>query len=150
MLIKKQLILSDHLEDDKVINDYVHIDDLEYFKYNLITAIKTKKALSCEIRLLRDNSEYRWILTNIVPRFSDKNEFIGVLGVGLDITERKDIETKLLESETQFTEITSVIGDGIFMIDSNFYLKFANPEFSNLLGYSEEELEGKNIHDINS
>ena len=34
------------------------------------------------------------------------------------------------------------------MIDSDFSLKFANPEFSNLLGYSEEELEGVNIHDI--
>ena len=47
-------------------------------------------------------------------------EFIGVLGVGLDITERKEIETRLMESETQFNEITSVIGDGIFMMDARW------------------------------
>ena len=145
---KKAIDFIGDLRKEQTINNIVHEDDLEYFNHNLITAIKTKKVLSCELRILKDNSEYRWILTNIVPRFSDKKEFIGVLGVGLDITERKDIETKLLDSETQFTEITSVIGDGIFMIDSEFKLKFANPEFSNLLGYSEEELEGKNIHDI--
>jgi PAS domain S-box-containing protein len=106
------------------------------------------EALSCEIRMKNYEDEYKWILTNIVPRTSDEGKFIGVLGVGLDITERKEIETKLLESETQFTEITSVIGDGIFMIDSEWNLKFANPEFTNLLGYKEEELENKNIHDI--
>ncbi|MCW8850398.1 MAG: PAS domain S-box protein, partial [Melioribacteraceae bacterium] len=145
---KKAIDFLGNLDENKAIHEYIHSDDLDYFKYNLITAIKTKKTLTCELRILKDDLEYRWILTNIVPRFSEKDQLIGVLGVGLDITERKDIETKLLESETQFTEITSVIGDGIFMIDSNFLLKFANPEFSNLLGYGEEELEGINIHDI--
>ena len=136
------------IDESNSIDKYIHIDDDDYFKYCLIQAIKTKTVSSLEVRLLNYKGEYRWILANIVPRFSEKNEFIGILAVGLDITERKSIENKLLESETQFTEITQVIGDGIFMIDSEYKLKFANPEFYNLLGYCEEELEGKNIHDL--
>ena len=139
--------VGEFIEDSKL-QDYLHEDDVDFFKYNLRQAIRTKEVLKCEIRLKNKQDEYRWILTNIVPRVSENGKFIGVLGVGLDITERKEIETKLLENETQFTEITSVIGDGIFMIDSDFNLQFANPEFSNLLGYNIEELKGKNIHDI--
>ncbi len=130
------------------IQHYIHADDLEFFKDNLRQAISTKEPFKCEIRLKNTHDDYKWIFCNIVPRISANGEFIGVLGVGLDITDRKEIETKLLESETQFTEITSVIGDGIFMIDSNLNLQFANPEFTKLLGYTCEELEGKNIHDI--
>lgn len=125
----------------------VHSDDLEFFKYNLLNTIKRREPNDCEFRFKDSSGEYRWILTNLVPRFVN-NEFIGILGVGLDITERKEIETKLLESETQFNEITSVIGDGIFMMDIDGILKFANPEFTNLLGYKESEIEELNVHNI--
>jgi len=134
--------------ENKSLQDFIHEDDIDFLKYNLRQVFRTKEVMKCEIRVKDNNDEYRWILTHIVPRISEDGNFLGVLGVGLDITERKEIETKLLESETQFTEITSVIGDGIFMIDSNFHLQFANPEFTKLLGYSVEELEGKNIHKI--
>ena len=142
---------KDFLGDDfkgKTIKNYIHEDDLEFFKDNLKYAIQTKEVFSCEIRLKNQFEQYRWILINVVPRTSSDGEFIGLLGVGLDITERKEIETKLLESETQFTEITSVIGDGIFMIDSDWKLKFANPEFTNLLGYKSIDFEDENVHDI--
>jgi PAS domain S-box-containing protein len=147
--INKQAI--DFIGEDfegKTIQHYIHNDDLDFFKYNLKEVIKTKNVLNCEIRLKEKSNSYKWILVNIVPRISESGEFIGVLGVGLDIHERKEIETKLLESETKFTEITNVIGDGVFMIDKDWNIKFSNPEFSNLLGYSFEELEGNNLHKL--
>ncbi len=134
--------------ENKSIDQFIHVDDLEFFKYSLRQAIRTKEVINCEVRIKNSDGDYGWILTNIVPRISDVGEFIGILAVGLDITERKEIETKLLESETQFNEITSVIGDGIYMIDDNWNLQYANPEFTKLLGYTFEELKGENIHDI--
>lgn len=130
------------------IEKLVHKDDQKLFKSNILKSIKNKEIFKFEVRFKNVKNKYRWILANIVPRLSEQGEFIGLLGVGLDITERKEIETKLAESEAQFTEITSVIGDGIFMIDSDLKLKFANPEFTNLLGYTADELKDKNIHNI--
>jgi PAS domain S-box-containing protein len=132
---------------DKELSEIVHTDDLEFLKYNLIQTIRQRKTINCELRFKDKNGEYRWILTNLVPRLFG-NDFIGILGVGLDITERKEIETRLMESETQFNEITSVIGDGIFMMDGDGKVKFANPEFTNLLGYRESEIEGVDIHSL--
>ena len=130
------------------IEKLVHKDDQKLFKSNILKSIKNKEIFKFEVRFKNVKNKYRWILANIVPRLSEQGEFIGLLGVGLDITERKEIETKLAESEAQFTEITSVIGDGIFMIDSDLKLKFSNPEFTNLLGYTADELKDKNIHNI--
>lgn len=132
---------------DQGMLDFVHSDDLEFLKYNLGQTIRKRHTNNCEIRLKDTSGEFRWVLANLVPRMMGK-EFMGVLSVGLDITERKEIETRLMESETQFNEITSVIGDGIFMMDSEGKLQFANPEFTNLLGYKESEIEGEDIHDI--
>lgn len=70
----------------------------------------------------------------------ENGEFIGILTAAIDIHERKEAEKKLLESETQFNEITSVVAEGIFLVDADKKLKFANPEFYKLLGYNSDEI----------
>ncbi len=131
-----------------LIDIIVHPDDLKFLKQFFRSIFKSRSKSSAEIRLKNSKDEYRWILMSVVPRILSNDEIIGFLGVGLDITERKLAEKKLLDSEAQFNEITSVVGEGIFLIDSDWNLKFANPEFENLLGYSLEELKDKNIQDI--
>ncbi len=146
--LTKEFLGDNANEKQKLVNIIVHPDDLQFLKQFFKNIFRTKKKSSAEIRLKNSNGEYRWILMSVAPRILLNNEFIGFLGVGLDITERKQTEEKLLDSEAQFHEITSVVGEGIFLMDTDWNLKFANPEFEKLLGYSLEELENKNIKDI--
>ncbi len=127
------------------IKEIVHEDDLEFFKKGLIQVFRKKEKFEGEIRLKNKNNEYRWILAQIVPRILSNGNFIGLLGIGIDITERKEAESKLLESEAEFNEITSVVAEGIFLIDKELKLKFANREFSKLLGFKLDEYEGTKI-----
>ena len=131
-----------------IIDLIVHPDDNEFLKDSFKNIFRTKEKTEAEIRLRNAKNEYKWILMTVVPKLSETNNIIGFLGVGLDITERKYAEQKLLESEAQFNEITSVVGEGIFLIDNNWNLKFANPEFENLLGYKLDELREQNIKSI--
>ncbi|MBK8944024.1 MAG: PAS domain S-box protein [Ignavibacteriae bacterium] len=124
----------------KSFKNFVHQDDISIFSEKFRKLLKDKERFEGEIRIKNKAGEFRWILMQVVPRILETGEFVGLLGVGIDITKRKEIETKLLESETQFNEITSVVAEGIFLIDSNRNLRFANPEFYNLLGYSAEEV----------
>ncbi|MCB9207590.1 MAG: PAS domain S-box protein [Ignavibacteriales bacterium] len=50
------------------------------------------------------------------------------------------LQNELKETEFQFNEITSVVAEGIFVVDADKKLKFANPEFFKLLGYNSEEI----------
>jgi diguanylate cyclase (GGDEF)-like protein/PAS domain S-box-containing protein len=71
-----------------------------------------------------------------------------VLSVIRDITGRKRTEEALRESEAKLSNITSVIGEGIYALDAQGRLTFMNPEAEKLLGWAEAELLGKQVHDI--
>jgi len=71
-----------------------------------------------------------------------------VLLVMEDITELKQTEEALRASESKLRDITSVLGEGVYVLDKDGCLAFMNPEAENLLGWTETELLGKNIHDL--
>ncbi|MCP5063313.1 MAG: PAS domain S-box protein [Ignavibacteriae bacterium] len=146
--LTKSFFGSLDLEDPGNLENSIHKDDYQFFKFAVLEVYKTKEKTEIEIRIKNVDQEYRWVLTTIVPRFDSEKNLVGFLGVGLDITERKYAEMQVLESERQFNEITSVVGEGLFVIDDKGSLQFTNPEFKKLLGWRKEELEGKTISDF--
>ncbi|HEX5810258.1 MAG TPA: PAS domain S-box protein, partial [Anaerolineales bacterium] len=66
----------------------------------------------------------------------------------LDITERKQAEEALRESEERFRAILRQATAGIVRKDAEGRLIFVNQAFCNMLGYTEAELLGKPIWDL--
>lgn len=62
--------------------------------------------------------------------------------------ERQKSEKILHESEARLREITSTVGEGIYVVDSAGIITFANPAAVKLLGWSAKYLPGKNACDI--
>jgi len=59
---------------------------------------------------------------------------------------RKEAEEALRISENNLKSITSTLGEGVFVLDSDMRLTFLNPEGERLLGWTQEELLGKKMH----
>ena len=62
--------------------------------------------------------------------------------------ERDAYESNLRNSEAKVRQITSVMGDGLYVLDQDGNVTFLNTEAEHLLGWSEAELMGKNGHEI--
>ena len=81
----------------------VHPDDVE--KVNTIYRQAQREQASYiidAIRLRRYDGQYRWHMFKSNPRFSYDREFLGYLGVGIDIHDQKTTQDAIQESESRF------------------------------------------------
>lgn len=65
-----------------------------------------------------------------------------------DVTELKKTEKALEMTAIKMHNITSVLGEGVYVLDKDACVTFMNPEAERLLGWKQEELLGRNIHEI--
>lgn len=61
---------------------------------------------------------------------------------------RKQSAENLRASESRLREITTTMSDGLMVMSPGGRIQFANPEAAQLLGYAQEELLDKDMHDL--
>ena len=73
----------------------VHPDDVEETGKRWIAAGKSGKPYEAEFRLKSRTGEYRWVLRNSVPLVDAEGKIAKWIGVTIDITEQKRLESEL-------------------------------------------------------
>lgn len=81
-----------------------------------------------------------------VAGYSPKKGYFAVTFT--DITERKKSEQNLKESEEKYRQFIEDSLEGVWVIDENANTTLVNPSMSKILGYSVEELIGKNLFEF--
>ena len=88
---------------DKLLNDgwlnAVHPDDLDRCVAIYVPAVEARKPFLAEYRLQHADGSYRWLLATGVPRYEADGSFSGYIGCDVDITERKNAEDRIRDSE---------------------------------------------------
>jgi len=75
--------------------DVLHPDEAERCREVFGRAFGRRDPFQIEHRLRRHDGEYRWMVTAGVPRYEVDGSFVGYIGTGVDITERKLAEEAL-------------------------------------------------------
>jgi PAS domain S-box-containing protein len=78
----------------------------------------------------------------------DKNQKSGILAVISDITQRKQIEKELKESEERFRAISTSAMDAIILSDTKDRVLYWNPAAEKTFGFSSKEALGKKLSDL--
>jgi PAS domain S-box-containing protein len=63
-----------------------------------------------------------------------------------DITERKETDKALRDSEAKYRRIVDTANEGIWSLDGNFITTFVNRRMAWMLGYDESEMIGQSVH----
>ncbi|MDX1639262.1 MAG: PAS domain S-box protein [Balneolaceae bacterium] len=95
-----------------------------------------------EVRFRRKDGSEFWGLENSILVKTDGQLFID--GVVNDITDIKQVEEKLRQSEERYREIIENIEDGYFETDLAGNFTFFNESLTEILGYSADEMMGMN------
>ena len=98
-----------------------------------------------EILVERPDGLRRNVLAHPLALKNERTEIVGAINCLYDITERKQADEALRESEERFRAILRQATAGIVRKDAEGKFMFVNQAFCNMLGYTESELLGKTI-----
>jgi len=85
----------------------------------------------------------KWVRTTAMP-VVEKNKVVKIKGLLEDITDRKQIEEDLKESEEKYRSILESMEEGYFEVDLAGTFTLTNESMAKILGYSNNELLGVN------
>ncbi|MBI5952901.1 MAG: PAS domain-containing protein [Chloroflexi bacterium] len=90
----------------------------------------------------------RWMLTTKVPLRDESGQVKGLVGIGRDITERKQVEEALKESRLLFHLLIESLPQNIYAKDSDGRFVFANQRYCTTQCRRLEEIVGKTDFDL--
>ncbi len=113
--------------------------------YEIFKTGESKSVTHCHV--MPDGSEK---LLDIVasPLRAHDGSIAYIVEVIRDVTECKKAEDLLKKSEKRLRDIVSSVSEGLYVLDKEGKLLFMNSEAERLLGYKEDELLGKKVHNI--
>ncbi len=94
--------------------DRVHPCDLTWVEQAFYNALEHRSQLEVEYRIIRPDGEIRWMLTKGHGVYDDHGRAVQMVGVMIDITERKLMEQRLQESESRFINLVANIPGAVF------------------------------------
>ncbi|HVN97560.1 MAG TPA: PAS domain S-box protein [Syntrophorhabdaceae bacterium] len=74
---------------------------------------------------------------------NDQGDPIEIMGIARDITERKQAEEALRDSEARFRDLVEMLPEIVFELDTDGRIIYANQRMFDLLGYSSEDIKLK-------
>jgi PAS domain S-box-containing protein len=103
----------------------------------------TRTAFTLEYRLRRYDGVFRWMLDSGVPLFEGPGAtFSGFVGSCVDITDRKQAELMLRESDLRLRSAMSIDTVGVLFFGLEGRILDCNGAFERMSGYTREELKG--------
>jgi formate hydrogenlyase transcriptional activator len=120
----------------------VHPEDREAVRGTIEQAIHSGEDSSIEYRIIRPDGETRWISARGCRRSGEFGEPDQLMGVSVDVTERKQLEHVLQESNARLSGIVTSAMDAIIAIDDDQQIVVFNAAAEKMFGYPAREAIG--------
>jgi PAS domain S-box-containing protein len=131
-----------------VVRRLVHPDFFKYFIAHWRTLVRGEAPEYYEMKIIKKNGETRWVQQkNLVIRDNDGKP-VAIEGIVTDITDRKQTEEALINSEVQKKAILNNLPHLAWLKDCDGKYLSVNESFANSVNKTVEEVVGKTDYDI--
>jgi PAS domain S-box-containing protein len=113
-----------------------------------IQHIFEKQHQVCEYRFLRKDGQYIWLRDEMKLVRDPKGNPVEVVGFWLDITERKQAEEGLKQSERRYRRLVELAPDSMVTVNLNGIVTSCNSALTEVTGYSRTEILGKHFSEV--
>lgn len=121
----------------------VHSGDRRLVQRAIREAAEGATRSSVEYRVVRPSGEVRAASTQYEPIMDESGRMVRLVGTIQDVTERRQAEDALRESEERYRVVAETASDAIIVIDESSHISFVNEAAGRTFGYSTEEMLGE-------
>jgi len=126
----------------------VHPDEREALQAAMGKLSPEKPFLQASYRIVRPDETVVWVERQSRAYFDEHGKIKRIVGMVVDITERKRAEETLRQSEEKFRSVFRDAGVGMVIVSSEGHFLAANTAFCECLGYTEGELLDKTVQSV--
>ncbi len=139
------------VESTQPVEDFlqrVHPEDRDMVESEIQCSLREHCMYLAEFRIIRPDGTVRWLRDQGKPLYGENNQLLYLTGAVVDITEHKQAEDALRESEKRFREIFENTAVGMYRTTPDGQILMANPALVHMLGYSSfEEINQRNLEE---
>jgi diguanylate cyclase (GGDEF)-like protein/PAS domain S-box-containing protein len=140
---------EDELESLTDWQELVHPDDLPRVRKALQDHLSgNEPAFESVHRLRHRDGMWLWVVSRAKARVDEHGRARRIVGVDLDVTERKLYEEALFKEKESAQITLQSIGDGVITTDPQCRIEYLNPVAEQLTGWSLEHAQGRAIDEI--
>ncbi|HTY50838.1 MAG TPA: diguanylate cyclase, partial [Steroidobacteraceae bacterium] len=99
-------------------------------------------------RMRHRNGEWRWVISRAQARVDEHGRLLRLVGVELDITERRLYEEALFREKESAQITLQSIGDGVITTNADSTVDYINPVAEELTGWRLEDAMGRPVEEI--
>ena len=127
----------------------VHSDDMSRVQAGIRDHVAGKTPIFESLHRMRHaTGEWRWVISRAKASVDDKGRLLRLVGVELDITERKLYEDALFREKESAQITLQSIGDGVITTDAKGVIDYVNPVAESLTGWRLEDAQGRAIEEV--
>ena len=133
---------------DQVFWDRVHPDDRDRLRGLAQKAMEKHEEFNAEFRVIWPDGTEHWLRSKTQFHYGADGRAERMLGMSVDVTQEKQRQQALRESEERFRSVFRDAGVGMVIVSPEGRFLAANRSFCEYLGYTEEELPGTSVKSI--
>jgi len=135
--------------NNKVISfgQLIHKDDRDYVWNKVQAGLKNRNRYTLVYRIKTADGKEKWVWEQAQGVFTDNGKLLHIEGFITDITEQKLAEETVHKSQQEFASLFDNSPQALAYLDPESNIININPRFTELFGYTLEEVKGRNIDD---
>lgn len=132
-----------NIGNQTVFSNYISFPWKDHFREALHSSAKNNEKKSIDIKLDLKDGATKWVRMIVKPEQNNRSSVFQWQMILMDITDRKQAEQALQQSENYYRLIFETSGSAMCIIEEDTTISHVNNNFAALTGYSQQDIEWK-------
>ncbi|MEE4195789.1 MAG: GAF domain-containing protein [Anaerolineae bacterium] len=122
--------------------NHLYYNHEEVFPQIILTLQRTERMENVDLRLFRYDGSTIWVSVNLRLMHDEQNNFL-IQGMVSDVSNRKQSERALRESEERYQSVVMALVEGVMVSDKDDHVTACNPRAMKILDCANNQIVGK-------